>query len=371
MAEAVGGEESGGAVEDGAGGGEGVWEIGEEEGFGEGGHGPWPCGAVVIGWFAAGVFVAGVVGPERVERVVEEVAVAEDWEREGDGSVGECADGTGDEEFRAGEDDGGGADGVGDRAERDGEELVRAEVVVAGGEGGWGAGGSVETVGEPALGGMREEGFDGVGDAEGELGAGWVAAVGAHEREGGVPECLDFDGIALARGSGGVVCVHPCEVGGTEDESGGGVGVDPVGGAGLIVGDDGAEDGADGATAGGFVEEGRAGGADEVGGGGEEPERGVGGVAVGAIASANHVRERAAVFEAGEGEEDETSGGGVSGGDEPAEGDECVAAPVEEPWVACDDGVAGVAADDELEECVAERPWGWAGEVRGIGGEGR
>jgi hypothetical protein len=93
----------------------------------------------VIGWFAAGVFVAGVVGPERVERVVEEVAVAEDGEREGDGSVGESADRSRDEEFRAGVDDGGGSVGIGDCAERDGEELIRTEVVVAGGDRGRGA----------------------------------------------------------------------------------------------------------------------------------------------------------------------------------------------------------------------------------------
>ena len=93
----------------------------------------------MIGWFAAGVFVAGVVGPERVEGIVEEVAVAEDGEGEGDRAVGERADGAGDEEFGAGVDDGGGAVGIGDCAERDGEELVRTEVVVAGGESGRGA----------------------------------------------------------------------------------------------------------------------------------------------------------------------------------------------------------------------------------------
>ena len=87
----------------------------------------------MIGGFAAGVLVAFVVGPEGVVGIVEQLAVALDGEGEGDGAVGEGADGAGDEEFRAGLEDAGAERGVGDGTEGDGEELVGPQVVIGGG----------------------------------------------------------------------------------------------------------------------------------------------------------------------------------------------------------------------------------------------
>ena len=77
----------------------------------------------------------------------------------------------------------------------------------------------------------------------------------ARKLEGGKPEGLDGDRVALAGGAGGVVGVHPGEVGRAEDEPAVRVHGDAVGGAADIAMGEGNEDLPDGAAAGGFVEE--------------------------------------------------------------------------------------------------------------------
>lgn len=140
--------------------------------------------------------------------------------------------------------------------------------------GGGGAGGGDEVVGEVALVLLFDgvEGLDGVGDGVGEGFPLGVLGVLVEYVESGVPEGLYFNGVALAGGAGGVVGVHPGEVGGAEDEGGLGVHVDAVFGAvdvGVGDGDEDVEEGA--AVAVGLEEVGIGLGLEEVLGGGEEP----------------------------------------------------------------------------------------------------
>ena len=321
LADAAVFEEVGGGGEEGAGVGFGVGAVGEEEGFGVGGEGPGPGGAVVVGGFALGVFVAGVGALIGVVGVVEELVVVVNGGGGVDGLVGEAADGAGDEEFLGGVEEVGLEGEVVEGVEGDGEELVGAEGVVGGGLCGGGAGGGDEVVGEVALVVVLNgvEGLDGVGDGVGEGFPLGVLGVVVEEVEGGVPEGLDFDGVALAGGAGGVVGVHPGEVGGGEDEGGWGVHVDAVFGAvdvGVGDGDEDVEEGASVAV--GLEEVGGCLGLEEVVGGGEEPEGGVGGFAVGVVFAGDHVGEGAVAFEAGEGDEDVLGLLVAAGGDDAA-----------------------------------------------------
>ena len=86
------------------------------------------------------------------------------------------------------------------------------------------------------------EGLDGLGDG---LGKGFPLGVGCvlgEKVEGGVPESLNFDGITFSRGAGGIVRIHPGEVGGAEDEGGGGIHVNTVFGSVDVALGDGDED---------------------------------------------------------------------------------------------------------------------------------
>ena len=141
--------------------------------------------------------------------------------------------------------------GVGEGAEGDGEKLVGAEGVVGDGFGGGGAGGGDEEVGEVAfvfaLDGIVV--LDGCGDGLGEgVPVGFGGVLG-EKSKGGVPEGLNFDGVSFAGGSGGVVGVHPGEVGGTEDEGGGGIHLNAVFGSVDVALGDGDEDVEEGAVA--------------------------------------------------------------------------------------------------------------------------
>ena len=74
-------EEFSDAVEVGACGGFGGVAVYFEQGFDVGGEGPHPRCAVVVSGFATGVFIAEVMSPIGVERVVEEASVIVDGER--------------------------------------------------------------------------------------------------------------------------------------------------------------------------------------------------------------------------------------------------------------------------------------------------
>ena len=62
---------------------------------------PGPGGAVVVSRLAAGVLIPGVVAPIGPVGVVEQVAAEMHRQRVTDGSVGQAADGAGDEQFLA------------------------------------------------------------------------------------------------------------------------------------------------------------------------------------------------------------------------------------------------------------------------------
>ena len=84
--------------------------------------------------------------------------------------------------------------------------------------------------------------LDGLGDG---LGKGIPLGVGSvlgKKVEGGVPESLNFDGITFSGGTGGIVRIHPSEVGGAEDESRGGIHVNTVFGSVDVTMGDGDED---------------------------------------------------------------------------------------------------------------------------------
>lgn len=57
-----------------------------------------------------------------------------------------------------------------------------------------------------------------------------------------MPESLNFDGIAFAGGTGGIVGIHPGEVGGTKDEGRGCIHVNAVFGSVDVAFGDGDED---------------------------------------------------------------------------------------------------------------------------------
>jgi len=126
LADAAVFEKVGGGGEEGAGVGVGLGAVGDEEGFGVGGEGPGPGGAVVVGGFSLGVFVAGVGALVGVVGVVEELVVVVDGGGGVDGLVGEAADGAGDEEFLGGVEEVGLEGLVAEGVEGDGEELVGA-----------------------------------------------------------------------------------------------------------------------------------------------------------------------------------------------------------------------------------------------------
>lgn len=126
LADAAVFEKVGGGGEEGAGVGVGLGAVGDEEGFGVGGEGPGPGGAVVVGGFSLGVFVAGVGALVGVFGVVEELVVVVDGGGGVDGLVGEAADGAGDEEFLGGVEEVGLEGLVAEGVEGDGEELVGA-----------------------------------------------------------------------------------------------------------------------------------------------------------------------------------------------------------------------------------------------------
>ncbi len=91
--------------------------------------------------------------------------------------------------------------------------------------------------------------LDGLGDGLGEGAPVGVGGVLGEKLEGGVPEGLNFDGVAFAGGAGGVVGVHPGEVGGAEDERGGGIHLNAVFGSVDVAFGDGDEDVEEGAVA--------------------------------------------------------------------------------------------------------------------------
>ena len=87
------------AGENGEGGVAGFIAIDHDEGFRIGREGPGPGSAVVVGGFAAGVFVAGVVPPVWMVRSVEQVPVVIDGGGALNRPVGEAANGTGKQGF--------------------------------------------------------------------------------------------------------------------------------------------------------------------------------------------------------------------------------------------------------------------------------
>ena len=249
-------------------------------------------------------------------------------------------------------------------------------MVVGGGFPGALPGGAVEAIAQPGLAGAGIEGVDGGLDLFCQRGPLRVVVDAGQQSKGGEPKGLDTDRITLTRGAGGVVGVHPGEVGGTVNEAAGGIHGDTVGGAADVALGEGNEDFADGAVAGGFGEEivvlfpfh-------EVSDAHKKPQRGVRGVAVGVVVAPDHVGQGAVFLVAGEGLEDVTDGGEFSGGGNAPEADEGIAAPVKEPWIAGNNGEGVVAFDDELPDGVgggeaAPRGVGRGGVGGGAGTEG-
>ena len=162
-----------------------------------------------------------------------------------------------------------------------------------------------------------------------------------------IPERLNLDRIAFARSSGRKIRIHPGEVRRAEDQAGFFVHDDAVRRSGPVMFDDRPEHVAQLAPAAGGVENPVRMVFRIVACRHDEVERRVARVAVPVVEAADHIRDRAVFFEAGELADDRRGLRLELPFDEPAQRDQRVAPPVEEPGVAGDDRVFAVALHDE------------------------
>lgn len=280
-----------------------------------------------------------------------------DGQGRGDGERREGTEGAGNDEMASGILDDALGMGSGDEIEGDGEQGIAAKGVAGGGGTGGNALGGDEAIGEPTAVFEPEVGVEGFEGALGEIGPAFATAIPRGGAEGSQlaeqpdPEGLDLDGIPFTRRGGGMIGVHPGEVGRTPDETGGVIDTDAIRGAGEITGGDGTKDIGDGAPLvidDGLVERGLVGGQER----GEfladdsKPERGVGGIAIGGVLAVDGIGQGTVLFETGEGQDQVTDFPDASRGEHATGSDEGIATPIQEPGITGDDGAGVVATDD-------------------------
>ena len=283
---------------------------------------------------------------------------AADWKRREDRQRRQRAQRTWDDQVLAGGfDDAPGAFAL-DEVQRDGDQRVAAKGIGRSRGASRDVGSRDQAVGKPAGLLEPEVGLERFPGPSGQVRPTFPAAVPrrcaqtSQLQQQADPERLDLDRVTLARGSRGVVGVHPGEVGGTPYEAGRRIDADPVRGTCEVTGRDGAEyidEGAAPVIDAGLVE-GRAIGSEACGeffADDAEPEWGVGGVPVRSILAVDRIRERAVLLEPGEGHEEIADFVQHSRGDQAPGGDQGIAPPVEEPRISRNDRAGVIPPDHE------------------------
>jgi hypothetical protein len=194
---------------------------------------------------------------------------------------------------------------AGDEAEADGEKTIAPQRIARRGVARDDARPAHQHVGEPALFFQPEQFFKRSRRVVGEVAPFFLFGLGGNffqQPQQANPQNLNLDGITFARRAGGIIRVHPGEMARTPDERGIGVHADAVRRALGIIFRDARQHVADGAAI--FIHAGveklfvR-----QIFAHDGEPQRRVGGVAVGNVVAVNRVRQRAVLFKFGEREQ--------------------------------------------------------------------
>jgi len=98
--------------------------IAQHPGFAVGGKLPGPGGAVMVGGFAAGVFVSGIPALIGVEGIVDELAIVPDFKGALQGLVRQASDGAGNQKRLTGLQNRAADIGIADEPQGDGQKLI-------------------------------------------------------------------------------------------------------------------------------------------------------------------------------------------------------------------------------------------------------
>ena len=292
----------------------------------------------MIGRLAPGVFITTVLPAVRVVRIIEEFPIPMDGQRMLHRSIGQASDRSGDQELFTGLQDALAEGTVGHGPQCHRQELIRAHMIVRHGLGRRHAGGGMQAVRQSFRIAARIERCDGGLHLRGQRADGGIRFEACEEREGAVPQGLDLDRVAFARRAGGVVGIHPGEVGGTEDESARRIHPDPVGGPIPVMHYDRTDDVTDRSPVAVHIQQRVIARRQQVLAGDHKPQGRIRGVAVGIVAAANHVGQRALLLEAGKLTQNVATLGMHPGRNHAAQADQRIAPPIEEPGIAGDDG---------------------------------
>ncbi|OPY09579.1 MAG: hypothetical protein A4E68_00425 [Syntrophaceae bacterium PtaB.Bin095] len=245
----------------------------------------------MIGRFAARIFVTGVAAPVGAPGIVEKLLLMADFQGQPHGTVGEAADGAGNEQLPAGFQDRAADFRVADRPQGEGQQLIGAQGVVGFGQKRALSRSGVTAVRQITCFGIPEEGLNAGLNFIGQiLPAPFFLMNAGKKFQGRKPEGLNLNGVALPGGAGREIGIHPGKVRWAEKQARGGIHDDAVGrsrhdGRRHVRQD--LTDGSSVAVA--FQEMIMAFGRNQVRAGSEKPQGGVRGVAVACIPAANHV----------------------------------------------------------------------------------
>ena len=283
---------------------------------------PRPHRAVVIGRLARRILVARIHAPiERMHGVERPNAARHDQPRR-------CLQHLPDEHL------------VRNNAKRQRKELVGANRVIAPRPRRRFAIGRVQAIGQTVS--VREQPHQRIGGAIGER-----VPLAAQEAQRGNPERLNLHRIADARRTGRIVRIHPREMRGRPHEPRIRIDMDAVGRTRDIVRHNGLQDIRERASATIDLEQLSASFRHEIAHGDDEPQLGIGRIAVAGRLAVDDVGQRAVFLEAREGDDDVGRFAQETGGDRAAQEDERITSPIEEPGIARENGLDIVALDDE------------------------